>query len=216
MRIGILADIHEAVEPLALAVRALEARRVDATVMLGDILETGERIAEAVALVERLPGPGVWGNHDFGLCGEVSPAVAGLVPAAVLEYFARLRPWVDLGGWRFQHVDPHLDPTRLDHLWSFLSPKERVAGFAACAFPRACVGHLHGWGAFTPERRLDWEGERTLELPRGERRLVVVNAVVNGWCAIVDTGREVLEPIRSGGGRWVGAAGGPPGRRAPE
>jgi hypothetical protein len=34
---------------------------------------------------------------------------------------------------------------------------------------------------------------------------VVVSAVVNGWCALLDTGREVLEPIRLGGA--VGARG---------
>jgi hypothetical protein len=145
MRIGILADIHEAVEPLALAVRALEARRVDATVMLGDILETGERIAEAVALVGRLPGPGVWGNHDLGLCGEVSPAAARLVPAAALGYFAGLRPRVDLGGGA-SSTWIRTSTRRVSITWGAFS-RRRSASRASrvAAFPaRASVTCTHG------------------------------------------------------------------------
>jgi predicted phosphodiesterase len=53
VRLGLLADIHEAVEPLAAAVRELKARRVEAFVMLGDVLEAGERAEETVALRDR-------------------------------------------------------------------------------------------------------------------------------------------------------------------
>src|SRR5262245_44157083 len=75
MRLGLLSDIHEAVEPLRSAVHELKARRVDGFVMLGDVLEAGERVEETVAILAPLPGIGVWGSHDMGMCGEVAPSI---------------------------------------------------------------------------------------------------------------------------------------------
>lgn len=196
MRVGLLADIHEAVDPLAAAVRELKARRVDAFVMLGDVLESGERVDETVALLEALPGAGVWGNHDLGLCGDVPSSVRTRFSARTLDYFARLRPWVDLGGSRFQHIDPHLDPEKLEDLWRFPTTEERIAGLARCPFAKVFVGHLHGWGLFTPERQISWDGEDAFHYQADQRYLTVVNAVLKGWCAILDTNRDELEPIR--------------------
>lgn len=196
MRLGLLADIHEAVEPLSAAVRELRARRVDAFVMLGDVLETGERVDETVALLTGLPGAGVWGNHDFGLCGEVHASVRARFSAPTLEYFARLRPWVDLGGGRFQHIDPHLDPEKLEDLWRFPTAEERIAGMARCFHARVFVGHMHGWGLFTPQGQIAWDGKETLHYQVGQRYLTVVNSVRDGWCAVMNTDRDELEPIR--------------------
>lgn len=196
MLLGLLADIHEAVEPLATAVRELKARRVDAFVILGDVLETGERIDEAVALLTALPGAGVWGNHDFGLCGEVHPSVRAQFSATTLDYFARLRPWVDLGGCRFQHIDPHLDPEKLEDLWRFSTVEERIEGLARSPHARVFVGHLHGWGLFTPERQIPWDGEETFHYRGDQRYLTVVNSVCDGWCAVMNTDSDELEPVR--------------------
>lgn len=198
MRLGLLADIHEAVEPLAAVVRELRARRVDAFVMLGDVLETGERVDETVAFLTTLPGAGVWGNHDLGLCGEVHPSVRARFSAPALAYFARLRPWVDLGGSRFQHIDPHLDPEKVEDLWRFPTPEERIAGLARCSLARVFVGHLHGWALFTPEGQIAWNGEETFHYQADQRYLTVVNTVLDGWCAVMDTDRDELEPIRVG------------------
>ena len=196
MRLGILADIHEAVEPLAAAVRELGARRVDAFVMLGDALESGERIDETVEILSALPGIAVWGNHDQGLCGEVRSSLANRYPARTLEYFARLRPWVDMEGYRFQHIDPHLDPRKFEDLWRFPTTEERIAGLGSCAHDRVVVGHMHRWGIFTPERQEEWDGDSTFRYRPGRRHLTVVNAVLHGWCAVLDTDRDALEPVR--------------------
>jgi hypothetical protein len=196
MRLGLLADIHEANGPLAGAVRELTARRVDAFVMLGDVLDNGERVDETVALLAPLPGVAVWGNHDFGLCGELDRSVRDLFSTPVVNYFSHLRPWAELGGCRFQHIDPHLDPEALDDLWRFTTAEERIAGLAQCSYARVFVGHLHGWALFTPEREIAWSGESTFRFQGGQRYLTVVNAVVNGWCALLDTERDELEPIR--------------------
>jgi hypothetical protein len=194
--LGLLTDIHEAVEPLSAALRELKARRVEAFVMLGDVLAAGERVEETVALLSDLPGAGVWGNHDFGLCGEVNPSVRVQFSGRTLDYFARLRPWVNLGGCRFQHVDPHLDPERLEDLWRFPTTEERITGFARCSHARVFVGHQHGWRLFTPEREIPWNGTPAVHYEAGQRYLTVVHAVLDGWCAVMDTERDELEPIR--------------------
>ena len=119
VRLGLLADIHEAVERLASAVQELNTRRVDAFIMLGDVLDNGERADETISLLTSLPGAGVWGNHDFGLCGEVEASARVRFSARTLDYFATLSPWIVLEGCRFQHFDPHLDPEEFENLWSF-------------------------------------------------------------------------------------------------
>ena len=86
MRLGLLADIHEAVELLANAIDILKSRQVDAFVMLGDVLEFHERIDETVALLADLPGVGVWGNHDLSLCGEVAPYFRSRCSSEALAY----------------------------------------------------------------------------------------------------------------------------------
>jgi predicted phosphodiesterase len=196
MRVGLLADIHEAVAPLTAALRELEARRADAYVMLGDALESGERIEQTVALLEDLPGGGVWGNHDLGLCGDLPASVGAQFSQATLRYFSNLRPWLEIEGHRFQHIDPHLDPNSFEHLWTFPTAEDRIAGFAQCTHRSVFVGHLHDWQVFTPARQLDWNGESTFQYMPDQRFLTVVHAVTDGWCALLDTEQCTLEPIR--------------------
>ena len=199
MRLGLLADIHEAVELLANAIDILKSRQVDAFVMLGDVLEFHERIDETVALLADLPGVGVWGNHDLSLCGEVAPYFRSRCSSEALAYFARLKPWVELAGNRFQHIEPHLDPAKIQDIWSKITPEERVAGFRRCPHPRAFMGHYHCWTVMTPDGPVEWEGERPFRYLPDVRYLTIVNSVDNGWCGLLDTDRDELEPIRLGG-----------------
>ncbi|HEY2956261.1 MAG TPA: metallophosphoesterase family protein [Candidatus Eisenbacteria bacterium] len=195
MRLGLLADIHESVDRLGAAVAELRARNVDSFVMLGDVLDHGERVDETVALLSGLPGVGVWGNHDFGLCGRTHASVRDRFSVSVLDYFARLRPFVVLGGLRFQHIDPHLDPEKLEDLWLFPTASERIAGLARCSQTRVFTGHLHGWGVFTPDGQIPWLGEETFMYQVGQRYLTTIHAVADGWCALFDSDRDSLEPI---------------------
>ena len=71
MKLGIITDIHEHVECLRAALDEL-AGQVDQVVMVGDVVETGERIEETCQLLSDAGVIGVWGNHDFGLCCDVS------------------------------------------------------------------------------------------------------------------------------------------------
>ena len=58
--------------------------------------------AEIVDMLRDLGAEGVWGNHDFGFCRDVSDWVRERYPAAVRDYFATLRPTVEIAGCRFQ------------------------------------------------------------------------------------------------------------------
>src|ERR1700688_3425211 len=93
MRLGLLADIHEAVNLLDRAILALKAQGVSRFVVLGDVFETGERLGATVASLAALKGAGVWGNHDFGLCGDdVRECLRLEHSPEVLTYFGSLRP----------------------------------------------------------------------------------------------------------------------------
>ena len=196
MRLGLLADIHEAVGPLGRAVQELKALGVDSFVILGDVLDCGERVEETVSILAPLAGVGVWGNHDFGLCGEVPPAIRGRFSEAVLDYFSGLRPTVELAGCRFQHIDPHLDPGSFEDLWRFTTLEERIKGIGQRAEARVFVGHHHRWEVVTPEREIEWEEGRVMRFESGQRYLTTVNAVADGWFAVLDTERDELRPLR--------------------
>ena len=69
MRIGIVADIHDAVEPLRVALRRFRELGVDQVVTLGDAFETIEPGSPGAQVGRVLAGDGaigVWGNHDVG------------------------------------------------------------------------------------------------------------------------------------------------------
>jgi len=198
VRLGLLADIHEAIEPLTGAIRELNRRGVERFIVLGDMLDWGENADAVVALLASLPGEGVWGNHDVGLCGEIDPSVRSRYPSAVLEYFARLRPRIELEGCRFQHIDPHLDPEKYEDLWRFPTLEERLAGLDRCPHRRVFVGHQHTWGIFTPQGPIAWEGTGPFRYRAAERYLTVVHAVREGWCALYDSERDELEPVAIG------------------
>jgi predicted phosphodiesterase len=51
MRFGLIADIHEHVEFLRVALHRFRQERVDQIVVLGDMFETGERIEETCRLL---------------------------------------------------------------------------------------------------------------------------------------------------------------------
>ena len=75
MLLGLLADIHEAVEPLREALGVFARLGVEEVVVLGDICETHRRLEETVSLLREARAVGVWGNHDFGLCRDITDDV---------------------------------------------------------------------------------------------------------------------------------------------
>jgi hypothetical protein len=196
MKLGILADIHEDVEGLAVALALLRRESVDQVVVLGDLFETGRRIGETVALLAQAGAVGVWGNHDLGLCHEPEEQVRARYAGPVLDYMATLRPRLELAGCLFSHGLPCWDPADPAVYYTGATPatdKGRLASFAASRCRVTFVGHFHRWLAATPEEPLAWDGG-PITLDAGQWHLVVVAAVCDGWCATYDADAGRLVP----------------------
>jgi predicted phosphodiesterase len=204
MLIGLVADIHDHVEPLARAVGLFRRRGVDLVVTLGDSCDAFTRHGRAVEVVELLRGAGavgVWGNHDFGPCHQVKERTRRRYPAAALAYLATLRPRLVLGECHFSHVEQSVDPHDAAALWAcagegtldFAGRARR--SFAAVGQRLVFVGHYHRWLAATAGGSVDWRGEGPLDLAGTGRHFVVVGAAFHGQCGLLDTGRCELTPL---------------------
>ena len=124
MKLGLIADIHEAVEDLRAALDHFSRERVDQVIVLGDVFETGERIEETCRLLADAKTMGVWGNHDFGLCVDPDDEVRARYPDVVLDFMISLRPRLEIEGCHFTHVEPWLDPENFLDLWHFEGPPD--------------------------------------------------------------------------------------------
>ncbi len=203
MLLGLVTDIHGAVEPLARGLAIFRSLSVDRVVTLGDTCDMfgpAGRLSEVAELLRNAGAVGVWGNHDFGLCGDVSPAVRAKVSVEVLEFMAGMQPQLAFEGCRFSHVEPWLDPCKVEDLWYFDGPPETpelaARSFAAVPERTLFLGHFHKWLVMTPAGKKDWAGERELDLSAEPRSLVVIAPVFEGWAATFDTERRFLTPVR--------------------
>jgi hypothetical protein len=198
MRIGLLADVHEDVEGLAAAIPVCRQNGVDRLLTLGDILETGERFAEAVDLLREADVGGVWGNHEFGLYVGRGDSLKSRFDRRTLDYMQRLTARLEVEGVLLGHVLPCLDPMDAEQPWYVerapATAEDAARNFAAFTERRMFVGHFHRWLAVTPDGPLKWSGERPIPFDPDVRYLVVIAAVCDGWCAIYDTETDVLTP----------------------
>lgn len=202
MLIGLLSDIHEDIERLNAAIAALRAARCDRLIMLGDVFDSGVRIAEACEILAAAEIPGVWGNHDFGLCMDVVEDLAARMDPGVLRYMASLRPSLTIGDCLFQHVEPWLDPTQVEDLWQHFGPTDSVTRIerALQESPRrvSFMGHLHEWLVASTEGPVLLGDPSPMVLDPARRWLVAVGAVCDGWTATYDTTSGRLTPIGIG------------------
>jgi hypothetical protein len=204
MRIGILADIHDAVRTLDVALTVFRQRRIDQIVTLGDAFEScqrGEPGVEIARLLHEAGAIGVWGNHDAGLSHEVSVQVRDFADRELLEFAARLQPQLTLEGCRFSHIEPWRDPCRAEDLWAFdgvpATDAQTERSFEAVPERIIFLGHFHLWLAMRRSLgRVKWDGVSPISLCGPDRFLVVVAPVVDGWCAVFDTEQFELTPIR--------------------
>jgi hypothetical protein len=160
------------------------------------------RIGEVAALLRECSAVGVWGNHDFGACYDVSEEVRRLTPPNVLEYMATMQPQLVVGGCRFSHVEPWLNAHNIEDLWYYEGPPdtpEKVRrSFNAVSERCMFIGHFHQWRVMTADGQVPWEGAEPLRLQPGLRHLVVVAPVFEGWCGLYDTEDSLLTPIPCG------------------
>ncbi len=206
MRIGILADVHESVSHLRWAIDVLSEQKSDCIVFLGDVFELGHRLLETVDLLAEAGAIGVWGNHDFGLCGD-NPRVEDRQRYGdpVLAFMGQLRPRLEVEGCHFTHIEPWLNPDKIEDLWYFEglpeTPEQVARSFAAVPNRLIFMGHYHHWLLATTEGIQSWVGDRPIILDAARRYLVAVHAVCDGWCALFDTETSELVPFHNSRGR---------------
>lgn len=203
MRIGIVADIHDAVGPVRVALRQFQELGVEKIVTMGDAFETFEPGSPGAQVARDLADAGaigVWGNHDVGLSHELSAEVRALADPALLAFAERLRPHLVLGECRFCHIEPWRDPRRLEDLWAFdgipETAEDAVRSFQAVPERVLFIGHFHMWRLIRPGGPVPWDADRPFLMCGPDRYLALVSAVVEGWCAVFDTEVGELTPIR--------------------
>ena len=199
MKLGIVSDIHEAVELLEVALAKLDREGVDQVVVLGDVFETGPRIEATTRLLERAGAIGVFGNHDYGLSNEPSDFIRERFSAASLAFMGTLLPRMEIGGALFAHREPWLDCSDVCQVWHVddeeLPPEAIEKSFDAVPHRSIFIGHFHRWLAFRRSGPLAWNGGSPLSLLEGGPTLVVVHAVCDGHAATFDTSTQILTPV---------------------
>ncbi len=199
MRLGLLCDIHEDVRRLRLAIQRLNELKPDRYVVLGDVVRDGRRLDETVDLLIGINAAGVWGNHDVGLCLDPDERDTAAYDPATRRHLAGYQPSLTIDGYFFQHIQPQRDPRSLEDLWLGGSDIPDTSEKAAACFETphrvALLGHYHRWLCLTQQGPRDWIGERPVSLAAPERFVVIVDAVENGRCSLLDTGLAELIPI---------------------
>jgi hypothetical protein len=204
MRIGILADIHDAVGTLRAGLTALRQGDVEHVVTLGDAFDTyqrGEPGVEVASLLNQAGAIGVWGNHDAGLVmrSQFRFAVWQITGCSSSPLvFSHSLFWGDADSATSNRGGI---PRRVEDLWGFDGVPDTVAhaerSFEAVPERIIFLGHFHSWLAMRRSGgRVEWDGASPIRLCEPDRYLVVVAPVVDGWCAMFDTEQCELTPIR--------------------
>jgi predicted phosphodiesterase len=202
MRIGILADIHDAIEPLSRAITLLREHGAEKLVTLGDVFDSlrpGQAAPDVARMLLDAGAIGVWGNHDIGLSDQIPDVVRNAADSTVLSYTETLKPQLVIDDHRFSHVLPWRDPHRIEDLWMFDDFDDRPCVercFDALPERILFVGHYHRWWLSRRDGVIAWQGVDPIYLHRPDRYLVVVAAVRDNWCALYDTDEAQLTPIR--------------------
>jgi hypothetical protein len=207
VRFGLVTDVHSHPAELARALSLFRQKGVNRVVTIGDTIDAFARskgAMEVAALLLEADATGVWGNHDFGLRGEVAEKTRARFPPEALTLMARMQPRLVIADCHFSHKEASVDPHNVAELWDVSDRPLDLAERASLAFRAApqkwqFVGHYHRWWATTPSGKAAWHGSGPLAFDPSERYFVVVGATCEGWCAILDLARASLEPL------WCGA-----------
>lgn len=199
MKLGLISDIHENVPALAAALRECRRSHVDQVVVLGDLFEHGHQIEETCRLLAEASAVGVWGNHDFPFCLERDSSSADRYSAIVSDFFAMLKPKLEIAGCHFSHCEPWQDATTLEGLWYFEGTPDEHGNldriFNAVPHRLIFFGHFHQWLLLHPHGVDSWNGQRPVKLSEG-RCATVVAPLCEGHFAILDTDRWLLTPVQ--------------------
>ena len=198
MKLGLLTDIHEHVRHLRSALQQLRSEQVDQVVVIGDVFGQGRKLDETCELLADANAIGVWGNNDFGLCFEPNDESRSRYSAVALRFMASLQPRMEKWNCHFSHIEPWLDPEKLEDLWYFEGPPDQHGKldriFNAVPHRIMFAGHYHQWLLTRPSGIDAWRGEGSVRLTDG-RYFVVVAALCEGDFATFDTESCELKPF---------------------
>jgi hypothetical protein len=203
MRLGLVTDIHNDCGNLRKALDVFRKHQVDQVVTIGDTCDAfapPDGADEVASLLSSCGAVGVWGNHDFHLCREVSDFCQDKFAATTFEFMRQMQPQLEIDGCYFSHKDASVDPLDVEQLWSFeedardLFARARAA-FAANRHGRQFMGHYHCWWAATATGPISWNGSESLTLMPHERYVVIIAGVFQGKCAVFNTVTGVLDPL---------------------
>lgn len=203
MRLGLVTDIHNDSASLSKCLQGFRNHQVDQVVTIGDTCDAfappdgGDNVASLLASCGAV---GVWGNHDFHLCREVSSICRDRFAPATIEFMRTMQPYLEIDGCFFSHKDASVDAHDVAQLWSFEEDSRDLwararAAFAANRHARQFMGHYHCWWAATPGGPVRWDGSESLTLVPHERYVVIIAGVFQGKCAVLDTRSGVLDPL---------------------
>lgn len=208
MKLGLLTDIHNNAMQLRRAIERLQQSGVDQFVTIGDTfdpLAEPEGINEVAELLLAHQAQCVWGNHDFAFCIDTPIQYIERYPPSLFETTRHFTPVIEhqheqLGSIRFSHRECYVDPYDPLELWDLTGDENDHSQRAQLALSQSnhalqFVGHYHEWMAFSRHGRIAWNGKETLHFEPGERYFVVVHAVRDGWCGMLDCEHRCLVPI---------------------
>ena len=197
MKLGIIADIHEATDYLDACLQRLQLLHVDRVITLGDIYELGHRLDQTCRLLAGSSVSGVWGNHDFGLCQPDVGEIGNRFAPESVAYMQSLTARLQVEDCHFAHIEPWLNPESLEDLWFFdgapTTAQRRTKIFSSQPERILFAGHYHRWLLVSPDETIAWDGKQPISLSDG-RYFVVVNALVNRAFATYDTESGLLTP----------------------
>ncbi len=139
------------------------------------------------------------GNFELALADEATAEVRQLFSDDVIEYMGSLSDRYEIGQVLLSHalpIIPAYDPVAY-YSGPRASDLEAIqACFSEFDHRILLTGHLHQWLAATPEEILPWDGSTPIELADDQRYLFVIDAVMQGYAALLDSNRQELIPIR--------------------
>ena len=166
--------------------------------VLGDLFETGEQVEEVTRVLREVRTVGVWGNHDLGFCHEPDRELVIRYSQEVADYFATLSARYELRDMLCSHglaTWALTDPTvyySSGFPWESSDVDEVFATFKQRVF---LTGHFHRRYLRSGDRPSPWNDKTPCFFEPEQRHFVVMHAVLDGWCAMLDMDANRLAPL---------------------
>lgn len=201
MKLGLLADIHEGVASLRLAIDRFASEKVDQIIVLGDVFTVGDAIVEVCSLLLEVGAVGVWGNHDYLLCRKSVGILRKEYSQGVATFMKSLRPTLVIEWCHFTHVLPSLDAMQPVDLWYLDGPPQAcdVLSDVFSSVPHRALfcGHFHRWLLYTPAGRQEWDGSSRVIIDDRDRYFFVLGPAFQGCHSVFDLDSRVFQPFNS-------------------